>query len=78
MENQLIPLSLCGGVLIVASINKTIGDWTAYIGVSGAGNIGYMNLELTTENVARHGDKIAEKRAAALFPEAASAYHWRS
>jgi len=58
-------------VIVVASINKNVNDWSAYIG-----HIEF-DLEYEWVNTACFGSKLDKRLAEILFPMYAMAYKWR-
>lgn len=68
----LVLFSIAPDVLVVASVNEIVGDWTAYIGA--ATEFDHKNA---AERVWHHGEKIDERIADIIFPELAEKYYWR-
>lgn len=67
---RIVPLDT--KVLVVASVNLHIGDWSAYIGaVEGYWHVDEWDL------VRRCGSKLDKHIAFAIFPELANQYRWR-
>jgi hypothetical protein len=59
-------------VIVVATANLDVGDWSAYIDAVP----GRCHREEYQE-VGRSGNKLPRKVAELLFPEEAIRYHWR-
>lgn len=64
-------ITLAAGVIAVASINKRVGDWTAYIG-----SIQHSARE-EWEYVYKFGTKLSKELASVIFPNFADKYFWR-
>ena len=58
-------------VIVVASINKRVNEWSVYIG-----SIEY-DFNKEWKNIANNGTKIDKRIAELLFPMYAMAYKWR-
>jgi len=67
---RIVPLAT--RVLVVASVNTSVKDWSAYIDA-----VPGENHENEWEEVARFGAKISQEMATLLFPELEKLYCWR-
>lgn len=63
--------ALSSRVLVVASVNKAVGDWAVYIDA-----VPGHNHELEWSEVAKHGTKVSKEMGELLFPEFKE-YRWR-
>ncbi|KKN76324.1 hypothetical protein LCGC14_0371760 [marine sediment metagenome] len=66
---RIVPLDMY--ILVVASVNRTVGDWTVYIGIVGGTS---HNEEWRT--VKEWGTKLDKHIAAAIFPELNKQFTW--
>jgi len=65
-------MSLSPKVIVVASVNEAIGDFSCYIdGVEG------YDHEKEFMGVARCGSKLSEEISRVLFPRLFETYRWR-
>lgn len=59
-------------VLIVASINEHVGDFSVYID-----SVNGINYEQEFKSVKKFGDKLEERIAKVIFPDLFEKYTWR-
>lgn len=69
---RIVPLD--SRILVVASVNRAVGDWTAYIGAIPFGDL-HRNA---WTGVKEWGTKLAKHIAAAIFPELNRQFSWRN
>lgn len=69
---ELHYIVLATRVLVVASVNKEVGDWSAYIDA-----VPGINHDIEYIEVVKHGAKLPEKYAEMFFPFIATEYNWR-
>ena len=60
-------------ILVVASVTKGVGDWSAYIGIVEGESHRTEFMEVVSL-----GTKVEQNIAGALFPDIALKYMWRS
>lgn len=60
-------------ILLVASVNTEVGEWTVYVGVINEADDWKVNVQLVKET----GNKVSEGLAKLYFPEFKE-YRWRS
>lgn len=73
LENhKWIIKALDSRVLVVASINKIVGDWSAYVGATNG-----ISHDTEWKRVWESGTKLLHEIAKILFPITDKNYRWR-
>ncbi len=67
---RIVPLD--SRILVVASVNKKVEQWAAYIGIC----YGHKH-ETEWRDIKSWGTKLDQHIAEAMFPELAEKYSWR-